>query len=113
MTLSWTIYCLCFQVADGRKSRLVILGSGWGAHSFIKSVDSQMYVAAFILIFHMCKKHVVIERSRFDVYLISPRNFFLFTPMLAGAATGTVEFRYDIQQDFPSQLSNVAAFIAD
>jgi len=53
------------------KHKLVILGSGWGAHALMKNIDA----------------------SKYDATLISPRNHFLFTPMLAGAATGTVELR--------------------
>ena len=54
-----------------KKERVVVLGTGWGAAAFLKDVDM----------------------SKYDVTVISPRNFFLFTPMLAGAATGTVEYR--------------------
>jgi len=53
------------------KEKVVVLGTGWGAAAFLKDVDM----------------------SKYDVTVISPRNFFLFTPMLAGAATGTVEYR--------------------
>jgi len=56
---------------SGVKERVVILGSGWGAHAFVSSLDA----------------------SRYDATVISPRNYFLFTPMLAGAAVGTVEYR--------------------
>lgn len=48
-----------------------MIGSGWASHSFVKSLDA----------------------TKYDVTLVSPRNYFLFTPMLAGAATGTVELR--------------------
>jgi len=65
-------------VADGSKMRLaktkpvvLVLGSGWGAHSMIKVIDTDIY----------------------DVVLVSPRNHFLFTPMLPSTAVGTVEFR--------------------
>jgi hypothetical protein len=53
------------------KEKVVVLGTGWGATSFLKEIDT----------------------DRFDVTVISPRNYFLFTPMLAGASVGTVEFR--------------------
>jgi NADH dehydrogenase FAD-containing subunit len=53
------------------KERVVILGTGWGAASYLKDVDTDLY----------------------DVTVISPRNYFLFTPMLAGASVGTVDFR--------------------
>ncbi|KAJ1487519.1 hypothetical protein T484DRAFT_1786417 [Baffinella frigidus] len=55
---------------SGRK-KLVVLGSGWGAHALLKTLDANKY----------------------DVQIVSPRNYFVFTPMLAGAATGTVELR--------------------
>jgi len=53
------------------KKKLVVLGTGWGAAAFLKGIDT----------------------SKFDVTVISPRNFFLFTPMLAGASVGSVDFR--------------------
>eukprot|EP00557_Chaetoceros_sp_GSL56_P005015 CAMPEP_0176497384 /NCGR_PEP_ID=MMETSP0200_2-20121128/11695_1 /TAXON_ID=947934 /ORGANISM="Chaetoceros sp., Strain GSL56" /LENGTH=592 /DNA_ID=CAMNT_0017895393 /DNA_START=218 /DNA_END=1993 /DNA_ORIENTATION=- len=53
------------------KERIVILGTGWGSAAFLKDIDT----------------------SQYDVTVISPRNHFLFTPMLAGASVGTVEFR--------------------
>jgi hypothetical protein len=53
------------------KKKLTILGTGWAAHSIIKTIDADTY----------------------DVTIISPRNYFVFTPMLAGASTGVVEMR--------------------
>ena len=53
------------------KEKIAVLGTGWGAAAFLHDIDT----------------------SRFDVTVISPRNFFLFTPMLAGASVGTVEYR--------------------
>lgn len=35
----------------------------------------------------------VIDTDRFEVVVVSPRNHFLFTPMLPSTAVGTVEFR--------------------
>ena len=43
-----------------KKEKIVVLGTGWGAVSFLKGVDTSLY----------------------DVTVISPRNYFLFTPML-------------------------------
>lgn len=54
-----------------KREQIVILGTGWGAAALLKGMDA----------------------SKFDVTVISPRNFFLFTPMLAGASVGTVEYR--------------------
>lgn len=50
------------------KKRVVVLGSGWAALSFIQQLD----------------------RDIVDVTVISPRAFFFYTPLLAGTATGTV-----------------------
>lgn len=60
-----------FATQTGRK-KLVILGTGWGGYSLLRNIDKKL----------------------FDVVVISPRNYFLFTPMLASTTVGTVEFRY-------------------
>ena len=59
------------EAAPGKR-RVVVLGSGWGAISFVKSLESN---------------------GPYDVTLVSPRNYFLYTPLLPGAATGAVEDR--------------------
>jgi hypothetical protein len=56
---------------SGTKEKVIVLGTGWGAAAFLKGIDTDLY----------------------DVTVISPRNYFLFTPMLAGASVGTVEYR--------------------
>eukprot|EP00250_Pteridium_aquilinum_P011955 c20413_g1_i1 orf=301-2175(-) len=56
---------------DERKKRVLVLGSGWAGVSFLKSLDSTLY----------------------DVQVISPRNFFVFTPLLPSVTAGTVEAR--------------------
>jgi len=38
-----------------------------------------------------------LDRSKFDVSVISPRNHFLFTPLLASTTTGTLEYRSIIE----------------
>ncbi len=53
------------------KERVIVLGSGWGAASLLKNIDT----------------------DKFDVTVVSPRNHFVFTPMWAGAGVGTVEYR--------------------
>ncbi|KAI1202078.1 pyridine nucleotide-disulfide oxidoreductase-domain-containing protein [Nemania serpens] len=54
-----------------QKPRLVILGSGWGSVALLKQLNPDEY-------------HVTV---------ISPKNYFLFTPMLPSATVGTLEFR--------------------
>ncbi|KAI0999378.1 External alternative NADH-ubiquinone oxidoreductase [Podosphaera aphanis] len=58
-------------VPDPSKKTLVILGTGWGAVSLLKKLDTENY----------------------NVVVISPRNYFLFTPLLPSCTTGTVEHR--------------------
>ena len=53
------------------RERLVVLGSGWGAVALLKNIDPTLY----------------------DVSVVSPRNFFLNTPLLPGVTVGTVEAR--------------------
>ncbi|KAI9277590.1 hypothetical protein BY458DRAFT_504523 [Sporodiniella umbellata] len=53
------------------KTHLVVVGSGWGAISFIKSLDKDQY----------------------NVTLVSTNNYFLFTPLLPSATVGTLELR--------------------
>ncbi|KAI6044556.1 NDE2, mitochondrial external NADH dehydrogenase [Pisolithus marmoratus] len=53
---------------DPSKKTLVILGSGWGATSLLKGLDTTDY----------------------NTIVISPKNFFLFTPLLPSVAVGTV-----------------------
>ncbi len=59
----------------GQRRRLVILGTGWGSYSVFKNVNKKL----------------------FDVIVISPRNHFLFTPLLASTTVGTLEFRSIIE----------------
>lgn len=51
------------------KPNVVILGSGWGAISFLKHIDTKKY----------------------NVSIVSPRNYFLFTPLLPSTPVGTVD----------------------
>ncbi|KAF9653570.1 NADH dehydrogenase [Thelephora ganbajun] len=53
---------------DSTKKTLVVLGSGWGATSFLKKLDTTDY----------------------NVVVVSPRNYFLFTPLLPSVSTGTL-----------------------
>ncbi|KAL3908555.1 MAG: hypothetical protein SGPRY_009751 [Prymnesium sp.] len=68
------------------KPRLLVVGSGWAAHALVKIVDT----------------------SRWRV--VSRRNYFVFTPMLAACSVGTVEFRSITE---PMRASNQAAAFVD
>lgn len=54
---------------------LIVLGTGFGAVSLVKEIDVE----------------------RFDVRVVSPRNHFLFTPLLPSTTVGTLEFRSIIE----------------
>ncbi|KAJ5633830.1 External alternative NADH-ubiquinone oxidoreductase [Penicillium herquei] len=53
------------------KKTLVILGTGWGSVSLLKKLDTENY----------------------NVIVVSPRNYFLFTPLLPSCTTGLIEHR--------------------
>jgi NADH:ubiquinone reductase (non-electrogenic) len=57
-----------------RATHAVVLGTGFGAFTLIKRL-----------------------RSRYRITVISPRNHFLFTPLLPSTTVGTVEFRSIIE----------------
>lgn len=59
------------MAAEGDGERLVVLGCGFGGYSLLLGLPGDLY----------------------DTTLISPRNYFLFTPLLASAVNGTVELR--------------------
>ncbi|XP_020591247.1 external alternative NAD(P)H-ubiquinone oxidoreductase B3, mitochondrial-like isoform X2 [Phalaenopsis equestris] len=56
---------------ESTKKKVLILGTGWAGTSFIRNLDSSLY----------------------DVQVISPRNYFAFTPLLPSVTCGTVEAR--------------------
>lgn len=58
------------QRRDGRE-RVVILGSGWAGYSLGRDLDHRKY----------------------QKVIVSPRSYFVFTPLLASTSVGTLEFR--------------------
>lgn len=59
------------KISQKDKPKLVILGTGWGSVSLLKTLDPGEY-------------HVTV---------VSPENYFLFTPMLPSATVGTLGLR--------------------
>ena len=57
--------------ANAGKPKVAVIGAGWGGFGFAKNINKSMY----------------------DVTLVSPRNHFLMTPLLPSAAVGSLEFR--------------------
>lgn len=58
-----------------KKQKVVILGSGWAGFRVLHDMD----------------------RNKYDVCVISPRNHFVFTPLLASSTTGVLNFRSIIE----------------
>jgi NADH:ubiquinone reductase (non-electrogenic) len=56
---------------NGCPDAVALSGTGWGAISLLKKLDTENY----------------------NVVVISPRNFFLFTPLLPSCTTGLIEHR--------------------
>ncbi|KAK0623399.1 pyridine nucleotide-disulfide oxidoreductase-domain-containing protein [Immersiella caudata] len=54
-----------------QKERVVILGSGWAGYAFANTLDP----------------------AKYERIVVSPRSHFVFTPLLASTAVGTLEFR--------------------
>lgn len=54
-----------------KKKKIVVLGTGWAGTSFLKDLDISTY----------------------DVQVVSPRNYFAFTPLLPSITCGRVEAR--------------------
>lgn len=62
-------------MSTDKRPKIVVLGTGFAAFSLVKRIDTDLY----------------------DVVVVSPRNHFLFTPLLPGTTVGTVEFRSIIE----------------
>ena len=60
---------------DAPKKKVLVLGTGWAGTSFLKNLDC----------------------SQYEVKVISPRNYFAFTPLLPSVTCGTVEPRSIIE----------------
>ncbi|XP_061336805.1 external alternative NAD(P)H-ubiquinone oxidoreductase B3, mitochondrial-like [Gastrolobium bilobum] len=56
---------------QSQKKKVVVLGTGWAGTSFLKNMKSSSY----------------------DIHVVSPRNYFAFTPLLPSVTIGTVEAR--------------------
>ncbi|XP_072086028.1 external alternative NAD(P)H-ubiquinone oxidoreductase B2, mitochondrial isoform X3 [Arachis hypogaea] len=59
------------EVPVTEKKKVVVLGTGWAGTSFLKNLNN----------------------PRYEVQVVSPRNYFAFTPLLPSVTCGTVEAR--------------------
>lgn len=56
---------------ESHKKKVVVLGTGWAGTSFLRNLNNPSY----------------------EVQVVSPRNYFAFTPLLPSVTCGTVEAR--------------------
>ncbi|KZF24722.1 FAD/NAD(P)-binding domain-containing protein [Xylona heveae TC161] len=68
----------------GDRERVVILGSGWAGYTLSRELDPKKY----------------------QPVVVSPRSYFVFTPLLASTSVGTLEFRTALES-VRSQQTNV------
>ncbi|KAI3401250.1 hypothetical protein diail_11956 [Diaporthe ilicicola] len=61
--------------AGKKRERIAILGSGWAGYAFARTLDP----------------------SKYERIIISPRSYFVFTPLLASTSVGTLEFRTTLE----------------
>lgn len=78
---------------DPEKKTIVVLGSGWGAMSLLKTLDTTHYNVVCVNLLSWVSHGLY---SCLQV-VISPKNFFLFTPLLPSVAVGTLSPRSIIQ----------------
>ncbi|XP_057964751.1 external alternative NAD(P)H-ubiquinone oxidoreductase B3, mitochondrial-like [Malania oleifera] len=64
-------YAASQQLGECKKKKVVVLGTGWAGTSFLKNLKDSSY----------------------EVQVVSPRNYFAFTPLLPSVTCGTVEAR--------------------
>ncbi|XP_057416190.1 external alternative NAD(P)H-ubiquinone oxidoreductase B2, mitochondrial-like [Lotus japonicus] len=56
---------------EQKKKKVVVLGTGWAGTTFLRNLNN----------------------PRYEVHVVSPRNYFAFTPLLPSVTCGTVEAR--------------------
>ncbi|KAI5249547.1 FAD/NAD(P)-binding domain-containing protein [Aureobasidium subglaciale] len=65
------LFTKSIESSKGDRERVVVLGSGWAGYTLARDLDPKKY----------------------QVVVVSPRSYFVFTPLLASTSTGTLEFR--------------------
>jgi NADH:ubiquinone reductase (non-electrogenic) len=68
-------YAIASSESESKKKKVVVLGTGWAGTSFLKNLKDPSY----------------------EVQVVSPRNYFAFTPLLPSVTCGTVEARSIIE----------------
>ncbi|CAH9130901.1 unnamed protein product [Cuscuta epithymum] len=73
--VTYSVATTPYQQEVQNKKKLVVLGTGWAATNFLKNLNDPSY----------------------EVQVVSPRNYFAFTPLLPSVTCGTVESRSIIE----------------
>ncbi|KAF2687808.1 pyridine nucleotide-disulfide oxidoreductase-like protein [Lentithecium fluviatile CBS 122367] len=79
------------RLTDPRRTdreRVVILGSGWAGYTVARELDAKKYQAV----------------------VVSPRSYFVFTPLLASTSVGTLEFRTALEPVRTRRRTNFSFF---
>jgi NADH dehydrogenase len=70
------------QESDDKRERVVILGSGWGGYTLSRRLSPKTFASL----------------------IISPRSYFVFTPLLTNTASGSLDFSNRARSALQSQL---------
>ncbi|CAJ1433748.1 unnamed protein product [Effrenium voratum] len=62
------------QHKSGKRPKMVVLGTGWGSVTFLQGLSEDVM-------------------NYYDITVVSPRNFFLYTPLLPASTMGSIEER--------------------
>jgi len=82
---AWRENLFSLEKDHENKPKLVVLGTGWASVALLRNIDTKLY----------------------DVQCISPRNYFLMTPLLPSVSVGTVETRTVVEPVRPLVGTNI------
>ena len=81
---------------DATLPTVAVLGNGWASTAFLKQLDNEGYnVVSFG--FNAFRREFMSDRLQRTQVVISPRNYFLFTPLLPSVTVGTLAARSVIE----------------
>ena len=72
---------------EREKEKIVVLGTGWSSFRMIQTL-----------------------KDTYKIVVISPRNHFLFTPLLPSTTTGTLEFRSIVEPIRTSRIMDHVSY---
>jgi NADH:ubiquinone reductase (non-electrogenic) len=63
------------RLPASQKKKIVVVGSGWGAASFVASLDPALFG----------------DEGAYELVVVSPRDYFVYTPLLPAVASGAID----------------------